>query len=53
MYAGEDIHLEDKKLSLSKIELALQKQVSLTLDSGDHFPQNFEFSIESKKDDRQ
>lgn len=51
MSANEEIYMEDKALSLKKIKQVFQKTLSFGLDSGDHHPANFKFSIESKKDD--
>ena len=51
MSANEEIYMEEKALSLKKIKQIFQKTLSFGLDSGDHNPTNFKFSIESKKDD--
>ena len=52
MQASEEIYMEGKTLSLSKIDEMFQKSLSFSLDSGDHYPSNFQFSIESKTDDK-
>ena len=48
MHSKEKVHLESKTLTLKGINRFMQRSLSLTFDSGNDMPLDFEFSIETK-----
>jgi len=48
MSSTEKVHLDNKTLTLKQINRFMQRSMSLTFESGNGVPLDFEFSIETK-----